>query len=349
MFDSPEIAEKALLDVFPTALVQVMLKSLAPTVVFTIENRPPVVGGSRLGGAPDMPAGLEWPRATIPDNLEEIVSRLNPDAGAETRAHYEKKLPLTFLGQIDLAEAARLGAQFDAPQDGRLLLFYDIFAGPADTGTGTVRVLWDRSQAGQLKPSALPDDLEAAHRARLEFETKLAREYDLKPLPPDAGTPYFAPAREVSLKLTYRLPHTHSVEATQNAELAKILQWQEGEDDEALETYNELLERAFDPYYDPTNSMARVQFLGSPLPEQDDPRYDAVTVTDYGKQFLSSQEWAKEKDSIMAKAADWRLLFQLDLTAFERKSTEGTVYLLIRKDDLREGRFDRVVGVYQQT
>ena len=52
---------------------------------------------------------------------------------------------------------------------------------------------------------------------------------------------------------------------------------------------------------------------------------------------------------IEAGARDWRLLLQIDVGDFLQESGEGTVYFLIRAEDLAERRFDRVVAVYQQT
>ncbi len=57
------------------------------------------LGASRLGGVPDFPAGVDWPR-------------------------FEGQ-PLNFLCQLDLAEIQALGPFDDLPDSGWLLFFYD--------------------------------------------------------------------------------------------------------------------------------------------------------------------------------------------------------------------------------
>lgn len=86
------------------------------------------------------------------------------------------------------------------------------------------------------------------------------------------------------------------------------------------------------------------------MPEQDDPRYGAVVWSRFGKPYLSSEEWETHHDELVAAAREWRLLLQLDLSDWtQAQFTEGTVYFLIRTTDLAARRFERVVGVYQQS
>lgn len=100
-----------------------------------------VVGASRLGGDPDLPPRAEWPRKD----------------GA----------PLSFIGQLDLAEVARHDDEGLLPRDGLLSFFYDATTqeawgfDPADRGSWDVRHL----PAGQqLQRTAAPDDLAADGR-----------------------------------------------------------------------------------------------------------------------------------------------------------------------------------------
>ncbi len=75
-------------------------------------------GRSHLGGAPDLPAGFEWPTLRDAD--------------------------LAFLGQLDLAEAAALEGSLPLPGRGLLLFFYDLARRPDGQqpgDRGSVRVL----------------------------------------------------------------------------------------------------------------------------------------------------------------------------------------------------------------
>jgi len=67
-------------------------------------------GGSRLGGTPDLPPGLEWPRSQ----------------GQE----------LAFLGQLDLAAVSARMPEAELPADGLLLFFYDVERRPSGLEPG---------------------------------------------------------------------------------------------------------------------------------------------------------------------------------------------------------------------
>ncbi len=109
--------------------------------------------------------------------------------------------------------------------------------------------------------------------------------------------------------------------------------------------------QAFSQAYDEVSQGAEQEslLLGAPVPEQDDPRYDAVVVSDYNTQSLSQEDWAKNRTKVMETAKDWRLLLQLSVPGWMQDSGEGTVYFLIRDKDLQDRAFERVVAVYQQT
>ena len=99
------------------------------------------VGASRLGGDPDLPSGTEWPR--------------------------KRGAPLSFIGQLDRADVARVDDEGVLPRDGLLSFFYDATTqeargfDPADRGS------WQVSQlpAGtQLRRTPAPEDLAADGR-----------------------------------------------------------------------------------------------------------------------------------------------------------------------------------------
>lgn len=350
MFDSPADAANALLDYFDQPRVELIVEALVPAMLFHPSGVKIVIGGTRLGGTPDAPAGFVWPRPALPDDPEEIAKRGNEDAAREMRAHMALGLPYTFIAQVDLAEAARLGPVASLlPSDGRLQFFYDLSIGPWETGTRVAKVIWERSPVDQLGTLAMPDDLARAAGREAEERVEIAARFG-DGEEDTGGTNYGAPARAMTLQETFRLPNPHTLEIDALPGFAAAARGEA--DDPGMEdlyaAYEEALEEFGDLY--PEEAWQRQQLLGSPLPEQDDPRYDAVVVTEWGKQHLSSDEWREQRDTIFRKAADWLLLLQIDIGDWmQARFVEGTVYFLIRRDHLERRNFDEVVAVYQQT
>lgn len=87
------------------------------------------LGGSKVGGAPDLPADVEWPTT---------------DSGQ----------PLPFIAQIRLADIAALDPQGDLPHDGLLSLFYAINDAEGELrvedDATTWRIVWARDDAAPL-------------------------------------------------------------------------------------------------------------------------------------------------------------------------------------------------------
>jgi uncharacterized protein YwqG len=91
------------------------------------------LGASRLGGAPDFPAGVDWPR-------------------------FEGR-PLNFLCQLDLAEIQALGSFDDLPESGWFLFFYDAEGQPwgfDPKDRGRWRVLHVQTGSGSLERRERP-------------------------------------------------------------------------------------------------------------------------------------------------------------------------------------------------
>ncbi|WP_072392266.1 DUF1963 domain-containing protein [Hyphomicrobium sp. CS1GBMeth3] len=357
MFDSPAEAAQALRAYFDPPRVELVVKALVPAIV--LEPRSGlkmVLGGTRLGGTPDAPAGFVWPRPPAPADPEEIAKRGNEYAAREMRDHMALGLPYAFVAQIDLAEAAGLGdGASGIPTEGRLLFFYDYAVGPWETGTRPARVIWDRTPATDLTSLSMPEDLAAAATKERAARDAIAAQF------PDRegesnkgvekGTVYGAPGRAMFLRQTLRLPHPAALEINAlPSDLAVAARGGSGSNDaEDFHTaYEEALEAHLDGYSG--DAWRRNQLLGAPMPEQDDPRYDAVVVSEFGKQYLSREEWDTRRADILRKAEDWVLLLQVDLGNWmQERFVEGTVYFVIRKDDLAKRRFEQVVAVYQQT
>lgn len=345
MFDSPDHAAQAMQAFFAPQQVQEVVQALVPAIALRPMPAAGQPGASRLGGLPDMPAGAQWPRPPIPDDIDAIAQRGNASAAAEMREHLGKGLPFAFIGQIDLEEASRLGAAAAAlPAHGRLLFFHDLAIGPWESGARTVRVIWDETPREALRPLAMPVDLADAAQAEWRALEAVFREYDRAGQGArQQATVYGAQPRPVSLRAMLVAPDPASLESEG---LPGLRPGGDADEDfaDAYEGMREDLGLSW-----PAEKWKRHQLLGSPAPEQDDPRYQAVIVTDYRQEFLDRETWKRERDRITQRARDWRLLLQVDLADWSGDVLgEGTVYFLIRGEDLAARRFDRVVAVYQQ-
>ncbi|CAO4195662.1 DUF1963 domain-containing protein [Methylorubrum extorquens] len=355
MFDMPADAQAQLAQHFARPQVERVVAALVPTLVF--RPRPAdrgSLGGTRIGGTPDLPPGLTWPRRAKPADAEAIAKRGNAEAGEEMRRHFRKELPYAFFAQVDLGEARAAakgegGPAAALPGHGRLLFFYDLAAGPWDNGTESARVIWDESPREGLTPQTMPADLVAAADAHRAEIARVNRQFKL-PLPkPDSCTPYGGPARPMSLHATLRPPAIDSLEMDAQPALKAALARRTDGEERFRDAYQDLFSKAFDRYYGTANAGRRNQLLGSPLPEQSDPRVEAEVVSRFGVQHLERDTIEAHRAETDAGARTWRLLLQIDVGDFLQEDGEGTVYFLIRDTDLSERRFDRVVAVYQQT
>ncbi|SCZ26433.1 DUF1963 domain-containing protein [Afifella marina] len=341
MFDGLAEATSALANWFDPPRLERVVEALAPAIVFKpADAGTRRVGGTHIGGVPDVPEAFVWPRPPMPSDPQEIAARANADMGREMRAHMERGLPYAFIAQMDLQEAEALGEVAEIlPPEGRLLFFYDHVTGPWDTGTRAARVIWDTSPTSNLSQARMPFDLAEAAQAELDALADIRHD--------DAeGTVYAAPQREMKLAATWRLPHPASLDAEGLPEL----RWDASGDES--ERFREDYEAALVEYHDmyTEEHWRRQQLLGSPEPEQDDPRLDAAVVSEFAVQHLPPELWRENLPRIKAEAETWTLLLQLDVADWmQARFTEGTVYFLIRRSDLKKRRFDEVVAVYQQT
>jgi len=350
MFDTPHDAMQAMQEFLEPHRVEQVVQALVPAIALrpAAEAGP---GATHLGGLPDLPAGARWPRPPAPPDPEAIATRGNASAAAEMRAHLAKGLPYAFVGQIDLEEARALGAAAAAlPDRGRLLFFYDFAVGPWESGARTARVVWDDTPRQALRPLRMPDDLADAAQAEQGEREAMRREYGEPPPRGPQATNYGAPLRPMSLRAAVGVPDPASLEI---GTLPALQAYYRGETQDAAaadfaDAYDAMREDLDQAY--PSDGWKRHQLLGSPLPEQDDPRYQAVIATEYGQEFLDRDTWQRERGNIMERAHGWRLLLQVDLADWSAGAFgEGTMYFLIRSADLAARRFDRVVAVYQQT
>ena len=109
-------------------------------------------GFCKMGGAPELPVGMAWPR--------------KPDG-----------TPLSFIAQIDFAEIHPYDLDGRLPESGKLWFFYDCSDDgmpwgfdPADADG--FRVIY--AEHAELEPAEVPDDLEVTFdEAGLSFESRL--------------------------------------------------------------------------------------------------------------------------------------------------------------------------------
>lgn len=129
------------------------------------------VSVSRIGGTPDLPSWIDWPRRPpYADSSNRHLGFGTEDLSLEFRALFQRRdqikgqeAYLPFLAQIDLAEA--WGVQqfdIDLPKSGRLLFFYDVREIPTgDEPTDAVgfRVIWDDTPVSDLARAVAPEEL----------------------------------------------------------------------------------------------------------------------------------------------------------------------------------------------
>jgi hypothetical protein len=195
------------------------------------------------------------------------------------------------------------------PATGRLLFFWDGVGGLTFAEPEFARVLWDETPRDELARSDIPPVMEELERA-----------YD------PTGKykkPYVYPSRPMHLQPILHLPFCGAREMQGDPALAMRL-----EDFEFCSRYDELLRGEDGMTKRGDAGRRRHRLMGTPEPEQDDPR---LGVEANGP-------------------ADWQLLLQLDLGDLAQNSlVEGTVYFLIAREHLAARDFSHVRAVYSQT
>src|SRR5690349_170759 len=101
----------------PDVVVEALLEGLLPSIRLVAQH-PEVgeearVGGCRIGGAPDLPQGTEWPR-------------LSADARRLAEPGAPSGEPLSFLLQVNLAETAFADREQLLPKSGMLYFFFHL-------------------------------------------------------------------------------------------------------------------------------------------------------------------------------------------------------------------------------
>jgi uncharacterized protein YwqG len=127
----------------PEEIVEAVVRRALPSIrlvpQFSREAEAPQVGGCRIGGVPDLPQGVEWPRLSTDAKRR----RSGPLPGA----------PLSFLLQVNLAEVAFADLEQLLPKSG--MLYYFFHGGVGDDDVATVLF----AQGTELRRTTAPLDL----------------------------------------------------------------------------------------------------------------------------------------------------------------------------------------------
>src|SRR5206468_6170011 len=98
----------------PAPIVEAVIRRLLPAIRLVPQREEAEasrLGGSRIGGRPDLPPAVDWPRASS-----------SPQADCASPGLAD--LPLQFLMQINLAEMTPFDVRKALPTGGLLLFFY---------------------------------------------------------------------------------------------------------------------------------------------------------------------------------------------------------------------------------
>ena len=313
------------------------------------------MGQSQFGGLPDVAPDFEWPlstRFTVGDAANEYQS-----SSSASPVSMDDALPMSFIAQINLSDlSAETAESAELPDDGRLLIFMDYATWFQDEQKARTRIIWDRTDADQLIKASAPevlvwlDELARADWAKLQRNLREEFGGDEEDQPFSSG--FLPPAALVEWQWSWQGLVSNVIEVHQS-EFAKRQRATGAADVQAEVTslWPDELNDRLSPYH---------QILGTPFPEQDDPRYDAYHQSLLGRPVVSQEDF-DQIDSMIGlegearsahdaeQALQFRLLLELDIQSFLDMNTEGRFYFFLHEGDLAARNFDAVIVVYQQT
>jgi uncharacterized protein YwqG len=342
------------------------------------------VGASKFGGRPDLPENMLWPvrpayedGADMARELETEAANLYADAGlvppwmgeegqaflaarkklneevnAKTLALFKKAgvdiegghltqlakpsaadidmearklrskadavtkpFPLTFLMQIDLEAMAKVpGFDADLPRTGRLLFFYDlpqIPAGFKPQSRPGWQVIYDQTPRDKLRRVEVPSELTA-------FPTRAA----------------FLPMAVHARAIVSTIPEASS----SWTDLRPL----SGDD---AQIYQEWL---YSLDWPTAASGGNHQLGGWPRAIQSGMQSQSQLASngiDAGASDAYKTDAAK---ALLEHAGDWQLVLQIGTDVAAGHDLPGGIYVLMRKDDLKNKRFDKAWVVYEQ-
>lgn len=269
---------------------------------FGADPEPGEAGQSRLGGRPDVPRDFEWPRFQDKDDDSADANR-----------------PLTFLAQVNLADATRYDTEGLLPTAGVLSFFYEMETqewgfDPRDKGSARVFFFEDPAT---LRPASVPDDLDDW------FPDGQAISYrNMVDLPAWLG---FTELPE-EVRRTNPLP----VPLTD-------IEW---------EDYDAMREEYGAP--SEGDDAVTTKLLGHPDVVQNPMEAECEMVTRGMADGAEGEEISQElRDDIKKASRDWTLLFQMGTDSGLEFGDVGHINYWIKKQDLARCDFDKAWLILQ--
>jgi uncharacterized protein YwqG len=284
----------------------------------------PRMGGTRFGGEPDLPPGFSWPSREAYAHGASVAERL-ATRGAGFASQFTVPAPLDFVCQVDLTDpiVKRALGPF-LPQEGRLQFFWDGGCGPWIEVTESARVVWDTSPVasleGRKRPQTLQDYLDRDQRIGFKREANAAA------LP------------------AWSLPDRFLLqEIAESAELRAA-----SAADESDDFWGDVMDTGLTTLASGRTVLAH-RLGGWPIPEQGDPRFTAAAAANGFLRLFDRSPIEAEVEQCSREVSAWTMLLQVDMASLGTDFAEGTVYFVMRADDLQRRDFDRVHAIYQQT
>jgi hypothetical protein len=282
------------------------------------------VGGTRFGGEPDLPPDFPWPGREAYGHGASVAERL-ARRGEGFASQFTVPAPLDFVCQIDLTDPVvnrALGPLL--PHEGRLSFFWDGGCGPWIESAESARVVWDVSPLASLarrpRPLALADYLARDQRMGFTRETSAAA----------------LPAW--SLPDRFLLEEIAETDELREAAVA----------DENDDFWGDVMDTGLTTLTSGRTVLAH-RLAGWPIPEQGDPRFTAVASANGVLRLFDRSPTEAEAEACSLEVSAWTMLLQVDMASLGTDFAEGTVYFVMRADDLARRDFSRVHAIYQQT
>lgn len=269
---------------------------------------------SRIGGKPAVPKDFEWPRYAEPLYQDEsaIKAFVKKIAGIKDSPQFCPPVPLAFIAQINLKDVANLDEENRLPKSGILSFFYELESQPWGmymTDRGSARVFYFPDEAA-LTVAEPPEDLSTDWQSQefaLRFESRISL--------PSLGEYVY----------------------------------DDGEDYE-WDDFQQC--RAECGYFDSKKDYRdeeHIKMFGYPDVIQNPMEEECERVT---MGFLRDENVSYTADAVYERSKDWTLLFQLpsklDGDDFEFMFGDaGNIYFWIRKEDLRDCKFENVWLILQ--
>lgn len=327
------------------ALAQQLAAHARPAVwlqTTAVEDEAEIASGStKLGGCPDLPAGVAWPeRGRYPDHEQRVKTHREDSVAPDSRWRWarpeqaqkireeallhierlENPFPLNFLAQINFADVHATGAaDEDFPRSGVLSVFYDAVEcpwgyDPADSCALTVLFHED---AAALQRRALPQKLRM-----------LGADWQFSPVACELR------ACSTPLPMETAQWDSLNIELT-DAQSDTLADWWLDDSGNAASNDGE--------------DACCHRVGGWPTPVQGNMQVECALVA-AGHYCGSGNAYSDPRlQSVRDTATDWVLLLQIgsDDKADMSWGDSGQLYLWIRRDDLRARRFDSAWMVLQ--